>query len=263
MLIQMPRGSNEPPGSQNAETADAFEVALRRDLATAPVISYDAMLGGWLKRAFDLIVTVLAAPVWLPAMLIAALWSKLRHPAPVFVAEERIGYGGREFPCFKLRLSPPSATISRLRAADGVKPPANDINVIAQLAETPDAKWRRAFERLPRLVNVLRGEMSLVGPSPLSREQLEPLKTAKRYYLSARPGVVGISAIVDADEEEASQYKIYAFSWSLSVDALLLWEALSSLRNRGELWRPTRIRKQRATAAAGAEAPVVRRRTSA
>ena len=61
---------------------------------------------------------------------------------------------------------------------------------------------RRAFERLPRLINVLRGEMSLVGPAPLDAEGLEQLKTSKRYYLSARPGVVGIAAIANADSED-------------------------------------------------------------
>jgi hypothetical protein len=47
-----------------------------------------------------------------------------------------------------------------------------------------------------------------------------------------------VSAVADAEEEEASQFKIYALSWSLTTDALILWDALSSLRNRGELWKP-------------------------
>jgi exopolysaccharide production protein ExoY len=244
MLIQMPRGSSDQPGSQNAEECDAFEAALRRDLATAPVISYDAMLGGWLKRSFDFTLTLASMPVWLPALLIAALWSKLRHPAPVFQADERIGYGGHAFRCYKLRLEPPTATIAHLKTPE--QTPANDWNSITRQAENRRVKWRRAFERLPRLFNVLRGEMALVGPSPLTREQLDPMKTGKRYYLSARPGVVGISTIVDADEEAASQYKVYAFSWSLMTDIVILSDALRGLRDRGELWRPTKIKRARA-----------------
>jgi lipopolysaccharide/colanic/teichoic acid biosynthesis glycosyltransferase len=103
--------------------------------------------------------------------------------------------------------------------------------------------------------------MALVGPSPLSPDELEPLKTGKRYYLSARPGVVGISTIVDAHEEQASQYKIYAFSWSLLTDLVILGDALRGLRDRGELWRPTKIKRTRAIPA-GDEAPA-RRRTRA
>ena len=256
----MPRGSSDQPGTQNAEECDAFEAALRRDLASAPVISYDAMLGGLSKRTFDFTLTLVTLPVWLPVLLIAAAWSKIRHPAPVFQAHERVGYGGHLFKCFTLRLEPPSATIAHLHAPKEEKP-ANDWNSIASKAETRREKWRRAIERLPRLFNVLGGDMSLVGPSPLSQEQLEPMKTGKRYYLSARPGVVGVSTIVDADEEEASQYKIYAFSWSMMTDIVILSDALRGLRDRGELWRPTKIKRTRPIPR-GDDTPI-RRRTRA
>lgn len=262
MLIQMPRGSAGQPGAQNAGECDAFEAALRRDLASAPVVSYDAMLGGLAKRAFDFSLTLLSLPLWLPALLVVALWSKLRHPAPVFLTSERIGYGGHAFRCFHLRIEPPTATIAQLHPpGEGEAAPANDWSAIASQAETRREKWRRAFERLPQLFNVLRGEMALVGPSPLSREELEPMKTGKRYYLSARPGVVGVSTIVDADEEEASQYKIYAFSWSLMTDIVILSDALRSLRDRGELWRPTKIKRLRPTPK-GEDTPIRRRRTA-
>ena len=257
MLIQMPRGSSDRPGTQNAEECNAFEAALRRDLASAPVISYDAVLGGWTKRAFDLLLTLITLPVWASVMLIAAARSKIEHPAPVFQAHMRVGYGGREFKCFTLRLEPPTATIAHLHPPKE-EAPANDWTSIASKAEPRREKWRRAIERLPRLFNVLAGDMSLVGPSPLAQEQLEPLKTAKRYYLSARPGVVGISTIVDADEEQASQYKIYAFSWSPLTDAVILWDALRSLRDRGELWRPTKIKRARPIPS-GDDAPARRR----
>jgi exopolysaccharide production protein ExoY len=260
MLIQMPRGSSDQPGTQNAEECSAFEAALRRDLASAPVISYDAMLGGWTKRAFDVVVTLFTMPLWLPIMLVAAAWSKLKHPAAVFQAHDRVGYGGRVFRCFTLRLEPPTATIAHLH---GPKEdvPANDWSSMASKAETRREKWRRAIERMPRMFNVLRGDMSLVGPSPLAPDQLEPLKTGKRYYLSSRPGVVGVSTIVDADEEQASQYKIYAFSWSLMTDIVILSDALRGLRDRGELWRPTKIKRTRPIPRSD-DAPV-RRRSSA
>ncbi|MDZ4692007.1 sugar transferase [Terricaulis sp.] len=263
MLIQLPRGSADQQGSQNAETNNAFEAALRRDLASAPVVSYDAVLGGWSKRAVDLTLTLISAPVWLVVLLLAALVSKLRHSAPVFLVHERIGYGGRIFKCFKLRIDPPSAQIERLRLpGEPDEAPANDLTAIAVQAEGPQAKWRRALERLPQLFNVIAGDMALVGPSPLSREELEPLKTAKRYYLSARPGVIGVSAVVDADEEEASQYKAYTLAWSLTTDALILWDAPRSMRDRGELWKPG-LKLAKARAAAGADRVVARKRSNA
>jgi len=265
MLIQMPRGSGDPQGAQNAEDCSAFEAALRRDLASAPVVSYDATLGGWVKRGVELTLTVLSLPLWAPVLLGAAAVAKLRHPGPVLISDERIGYGGRAFKCFTLRIDPPTATIERLHTPSATEPaPANDLTAIADKAESTRAKWRRALERLPRLFNVIIGDMALVGPSPRSHEHLEPLKMAKRYYLSARPGVVGVSAVADAEEEEASQYKIYALSWSLSTDALILWDALRSLRDRGELWKPTfRLAKARAKAAETRDAEETRANPSA
>lgn len=237
MLVQLPRG----PGQQNAAPegeCSAFEAALRRDLASAQVISYDSLLGGWAKRAIDLTLTVLAVPVWAPVMLLAAGVAKLRHPAPVFQADERIGYGGRSFSCFSLRIEPPTAVIEHLHPSEPIAEPANDWRAIASRAEAGSAKWLRLFERLPQLINVLRGEMSLVGPAPLSAEALAPLKTSKRYYLSARPGVVGIASIADADEEDPGHYKIYALCWSLTGDLLILWDSLGSVTRKGQLWRP-------------------------
>ena len=74
---------------------------------------------------------------------------------------------------------------------------------------------------------------------PLSREQLAALKSGKRYYLSMRPGVIGTSGIADANDANASEYKIYAMAWSHATDLLLVWDALSGLLEEGELWRPT------------------------
>jgi exopolysaccharide production protein ExoY len=257
MLIQFPHNAGDQPNAQNSTDCDAFEAALRRDLQSAPVVLCGAMIGGWGKRAVDLTLTVLSAPLWLPVLLGAAGLAKLTHKTPVFQSFERIGYGGRPFRCWRLRVKPPMAKIEQLHRAEADGEPANDLTEIAVHAEGRQAKWRRALERLPQMFNVLKGDMALVGPSPLSRAQVEPLKTAKRYYLSARPGVIGLSAIADDAEEEAGQYKIYAMSWSFTMELLIMWDTLRSLRNRGELWRPGMKLPKRD----GAQAVVVRRRS--
>lgn len=238
MLIQMPRGPSDKSGEGDAGTKNAFEAALRRDLASAPVVSYDAVLGGAAKRSIDLALSVLSAPVWAPVMLVTAIVAKLRHGAPVFVAEERIGYGGHSFKRYSLRVSPPKANIEQV-IVEGAAGETASWSVIEQGAEDPRAKWRRTLERLPQMINVIRGDMALVGPRALSRDGLEPLKSARRHYLSCRPGIVGISAVVNAGEEEFSQYKVYGMCWSVTTDALILWDAMRGLRNRGELWRPS------------------------
>jgi lipopolysaccharide/colanic/teichoic acid biosynthesis glycosyltransferase len=252
MLIQLPSGSSGQQGS-TPEASNAFEEGLRRDLASAPMVSYDSMLGGWSKRAVEFALTLLSAPIWLSVLLLAAGVAKLRHRAPVFVAHERIGYGGRTYRCFALRMDAPSTNVVRLQAEP--ETPVEDLPAIAEKAESRPSKWRGVIERLPQLLNVIRGDMAIVGPSPLTREELEPLKSARRYYLSARPGIVGVSAIADSDDG-VNQYKIYAMSWSFATDVLIVWDALRSLQNRGELWKPgIKLAKR-------GETPVVVRRRS-
>lgn len=250
MLIQLPSGSSDQPGPQNADQANTtFEAGLRRDLASSPIVSYDTMLGGPAKRAIDLTVAVISAPLWLPVMLAAAGVAKLRDRSPVFLKHERIGYGGRSYDCYALRISP---TVTKEQAETA----ANDA---AAKAGSRRIRWRNALERLPQLFNVIRGEMALVGPSPLSREQLEPMKSARRYYLSARPGIVGTSTII-GDSGDPSQYKIYAMSWALSTDALIFWDGLRSLFDgREELWKPSFARAQPGQSTSGI---VVRRRSA-
>jgi hypothetical protein len=142
MLVQLPRGASGAPKASTDEECSAFEAALRRDLASAPVISYDQVLGGWAKRTIDLILATLTAPVWAPAVLLAAAWSKARHSAPVFTPVERIGYGGRTFACYRLRIAPPSAVIEHLHP-QAVPEPANDLGVIAS-RRSPPRSWSRS-----------------------------------------------------------------------------------------------------------------------
>ncbi len=235
MLIQVPRRSSDQQGSDGAEAREAFEVALRRDLASAPVVSYEMVLGGWTKRAADIVTVVLASPLWLPLMLAAALVAKLRY-GQAFCADERIGYGGQFFRRFKLRMTSPKAAQAPADGDDSEQ--AKAWRAMAAEAKDRGAKWRYAFERLPQMFNVLRGDMSIIGPAPLSIEELEALKAAKRHYFTARPGVIGVAGMLDPGDEPALQYKAYAMSWSFMTDALIMWEAATALPKRGELWRP-------------------------
>lgn len=258
MLIQLPGGSSDQPGLRETEDGASFETGLRRDLASAPVVSYDAMLGGWPKRAVDLTLVLLSSPVWLVVLFAAAAWAKLRHRAKVFCSAEQIGYGGRAFKCYSLRVDR-DVSVADLKPANEPVMLISGLAQIADGAEGQRAKWRRFLERLPQLFNVIKGDMSLVGPRPLTREQLEPLKSARRYYLSMRPGIVGVGPIANSDHDEPSFYKLYAMSWALSMDVLILWDALRSLRNRGELWRPS-LRRPKANETVVAPTAVVNRR---
>ena len=227
MLVQLPGGSSDLPDVRDARSP--FEAGLRRDLASAPVVSYDAMLGGAGKRAIDLAVTIITLPVWLPILAVGAAWLKLSQGGEVVKAEERIGYGGRQFRRLSLHIRPPAKIEGPPEGSGGPAAGDDPEATAAERGASPGAKWRSALERLPQMLNVITGDMALVGPRPLSRDQLEPLRSALRYYLSARPGVVGVRGVASQGQEAAAQYKTYALAWEVTTDVLILWDAFHAL----------------------------------
>lgn len=234
MLVHMPRGPADRQPKPADDECGGFEAGLRRDLAMASVVSYEAMLGGWRKRSLDLIIVLTTLPLWAPAVLTGALWAKLARGSPVFCADERIGYGGRRFRLYSLRVGAPEDTAPESSA---VADSPSGLDVVTMQTEAPRTKWTRLLERLPQLFNVIRGDVSLVGPEPLTQHGLEQLKSARRYYLSARPGIFDIGGLVRGDQRDG-RFKAYALSWSVMLDLLLMWDGVRGFHNRGELWRP-------------------------
>lgn len=150
------------------------------------------------KRAFDLGVTGLFLPVAIPMLIVLALAVWLADGRPLFFRHRRIGRNGAEFDCLKLRTMVHDA----------------DRALAAHLARSPEARaeWdatrklradprvlgtlgrflrRSSLDELPQLLNVLRGEMSLVGPRPIVREELARYAGQSRWYLAVRPGLTG------------------------------------------------------------------------
>ncbi|MCX7686175.1 MAG: sugar transferase [Acetobacteraceae bacterium] len=128
------------------------------------------------KRALDLLLLLLAAPLLLPLALAVAAAVRLRLGPPVLFAQRRAGLGGRPFLLLKFRT---------LREG-----PGSDAERMTRLGRILRAL---ALDEIPQAWNILRGEMSLVGPRPLPPEYL-PLFTAReRLRLSVRPGLAGLA----------------------------------------------------------------------
>ena len=153
-----------------------------------------------MKRAADLVVGAVALIVMLPACFVLAVAIKLNSSGPVLYISDRVGRGGRHFRCLKFRSMVDKA--EALRPAPQAQGPfdghlfkaANDARV------TPVGRFMRRFslDELPQFWNVLRGDMSLVGPRPLPAADLDPDGLSERFRMwsversHVRPGMTGL-----------------------------------------------------------------------
>ena len=176
---------------------------------------------GLVKRAMDLAVAVLALVFASPIILLAVAEIRLRSGGPVFYAQERIGLFGRRFRLYKLR----TMVVGAEDATGPVLATRDDPRI------TPVGRRMRRMrvDELPQLWNVIRGEMSLVGPRPERAEFAETFAREEPLYLHrllVRPGLTGLAQIhgrYDTDYRQKLRYDlIYLNVMSARTDLRIL-----------------------------------------
>ena len=149
------------------------------------------------KRVLDLTCIALALPFWLPLMLLVGLGIRIVSPGPVLFRQERIGYRGRRFLCLKFRSMRVNAEtqmheryLQELMQADC---PMTKLDAAGDPRLIPFGRILRAtgLDELPQILNVLRGEMSLVGPRPCTPNEFENYGACQRERFHAPPGLTG------------------------------------------------------------------------
>jgi lipopolysaccharide/colanic/teichoic acid biosynthesis glycosyltransferase len=137
-----------------------------------------------LKRAFDLVLVLCSAPIWLPVLALVALLVRLRLGSPVLFRQQRPGLHGKPFRMMKFR--------SMLDLRDPSGKPLPDADRLP-----PFGRWLRSssLDELPELFNVIRGEMSLVGPRPLLMQYLPLYSERQARRHEVRPGLTGWAQI--------------------------------------------------------------------
>ena len=186
-MYPTPPGSNE----RNREAGEARQSSSRR---VVPLESAFAQRISFTKRTLDIVGAVVAAVLFSPVLLAAAVAVKLTSPGPVLFQQRRYGFGGRPFMVLKLRTmfidaEQRKAELLHLSEQDG---PAFKLKNDPRI--TPIGRFLRktAIDELPQLWNVLRGEMSLVGPRPMDCRELDQCSSWERRRLDVMPGLTCI-----------------------------------------------------------------------
>lgn len=183
------------------------------------------------KRVCDLIFAFALLPILIP--VIALLWGLTRlDGGPGFFGHKRVGKDRRQFSCWKIRTMVPNA----------------EAKLKQYLSENPDAmaEWQRDYkldndpritrlgnflrktslDELPQIWNVIRGEMSFVGPRPVVQDELLRYGEAEKYYLSVRPGITGLWQVSGRNDisyaERVRMDRIYASRYSMLQDTKII-----------------------------------------
>ncbi|MDQ3866203.1 MAG: sugar transferase [Actinomycetota bacterium] len=193
----------------------------------------------WAKRVFDLLGCLLLLPIAAPLFLLCALAIRLDSPGPIFFTQLRTGRHGARFKMYKFRTMVRNAEELKASLAHLNVLPPPDFKIIDDPRITRVGKLLRktSLDELPQLINVLRGEMSLVGPRPTSfAPSTYDLWHTQR--LEVRPGITGLWQVTgrnDTTFDERLRLDIrYIENMSLRTDLRILsWTALSVVRRAG------------------------------
>jgi exopolysaccharide biosynthesis polyprenyl glycosylphosphotransferase len=194
-----------------------------------------------IKRATDVIGASVALVLLLPLLLILALAVKLTSRGPVFFSQKRIGRQGEVFKMLKFR--------SMVVGADSVKEALRSLNEAEgglfkidgdpRVTRVGRLMRRTSLDELPQLLNVVRGEMSLVGPRPLVPDEDALIEGWQRRRLAVKPGMTGLwqifgSARIPMDEMVKIDY-LYGANWSIWLDVKILLRTIPYiLARRGQ-----------------------------
>jgi exopolysaccharide production protein ExoY len=175
------------PGSDGKRAPRAATEVSATSLSGAP---------GW-KSGLDITCILLSLPVWLPLMILFMLVTRIASPGPIFYRQERIGLGGRHFFIWKFRTMKLSAETqtheSYFEELMRVDCPMTKLDAYGDPRLAPFGRILRAsgLDELPQIFNVLRGEMSLVGPRPCTPNEFAHYKPWQRERVNGLPGLTG------------------------------------------------------------------------
>ena len=175
-------------------------------------------VGGAAKRALDLAVAIPLAVVLSPLMIAIAVWVRRDSPGGALFRQARVGFAGRPFALLKFR----SMVVGAERLGAGLAVTAGD----SRITRSGAVLRRLSLDELPQLWNIIRGDMSLVGPRPTVAWQVAHYTPRQRGRLDARPGLTGLAQVSGRNSlpwsERIELDLRYVDDWSLRGDLMIL-----------------------------------------
>ena len=190
----------------------------------------------FLKRVFDIVCTVIGLICISPILAGIAIWIYKDSPGPVIFKHRRVGKDGKEFPCYKFRSMCVDADVKLKELLENDPEARAEWEKDFKLKNDPRITRSGAFLRrtsldeLPQLFNVLKGEMSLVGPRPIIRDEVPKYGKFIDDFYMVRPGVTGMwqtSGRSDVSYDERVQMDTwYVRNWNVWFDIVLIWRTI-------------------------------------
>jgi exopolysaccharide production protein ExoY len=189
-------------------------------------------VGGISKRSFDILVALAALVVLSPIFVLIMALVKYSDGGSVFYGHRRIGYNGSTFRCLKFRTMAEDGDAVLQRYLEQNPAAYEEWRATRKLQDDPRVTIvgtvlrKLSLDELPQLFNILRGEMSIVGPRPVVDDELELYESSAVYYLQTRPGLTGlwqVSGRNDVSYETRVAFDThYVRNWSLASDLVIV-----------------------------------------
>ncbi len=199
--------------------------------------------GQFLKRSFDIIGASIGLIGAIPIFIVSAIWIKLRSPGPVFYGHTRLGTEEREFKAWKFRTMVVDAdkVLEQYLMNDPEmrrewfedQKLKNDPRVISGIG---NLLRKSSLDEIPQLWNVLVGDMSLVGPRPIVRSEVQKYEQMIGLYFRVRPGLTGLWQVSGRNNTSYSQRvrldSYYVCNWSLWLDIYIVARTIKTILKR-------------------------------
>lgn len=203
------------------------------------LIAVAARANGVGKRLFDFTAAACGLLVLAPLLLTVALIVHLGDRGPAIYGHKRVGRHGRQFKCLKFRSMVRDGDAVLARHLEANPEAAIEWRDTQKLKDDPRVTLigkfirKTSIDELPQLWNVLMGDMSLIGPRPITRSELDRYGKSRRYYLLVRPGITGLWQVSGRSsttyERRVELDRNYLENWSYQRDAMILLMTIPAL----------------------------------